>query len=102
MRRSPQCGLPRREINTTSKGEILRDHGSVKSDHAGGVGKISQQCRDVAITNKNLRVREDFLQIESAEQVIAAISAARTDNRAHIVPLKHLLEFASATLNRSR
>src|SRR5215831_18548305 len=47
-------------------------------------------------------MRSDLVEIELAQQVIAAIPTSCAHNGTHIGARKHLLQFARASLDRSR
>src|SRR5205823_12934866 len=46
-------------------------------------------------------MRDNFLRIKSAQQVIAAVPTSRAHNSANIVARKHLFQFADAAIDTS-
>src|SRR5882757_5312467 len=68
----------------------------------GGVGKASQQAREVAVANENLRMSGDLPQIERVQQIIRSVAAAGANNCAYIFAYEHLLQFPSPAFHGAR
>src|SRR5579863_7197242 len=80
---------------------VLCRHGTVERCES-GVRKVRQQAGEVAVSDEDLGVSLDLAEIDSVEQVIGAIAAARTKNGVNIIAVEHLFQFADAAIDRSR
>ena len=80
--------------------EVARDHGTMERNQVGEVREPRQQRGDIAVAHEDLRVLTHNIEIEFLQQVVAAVTAARTDDRLDLGSAEHLLQLAGASLDR--
>src|SRR5215471_14006795 len=79
--------------------EIFCDHRTMKGHHVTGIAEKRQEGRDVAVAYKKLGMQLDLFQVQPRQQVVATVSAARANDGAHLVALKHLFQLAGTALD---
>ena len=50
--------------------EVLRQHGTVKADQTEFVVKVGQQCCQIAVSAKDLRIFGDQAEVQMRQQII--------------------------------
>jgi len=73
----------------------------MEGDKIASIVKISQQRCDVAVANKNLGVRSDFVEIKLSQQVVGAVPTPSTHDGPHLVAHEHLFQLASSAIDRT-
>src|ERR1700722_6799924 len=80
---------------------IFRRHWPVEGDESECIVKMREQRGQVAVADKNLGMRFDFLPVDGLQQIVGAIATAGANNCAYLFAYKHVFEFPGATLHRS-
>ena len=62
---------------------------------------MGEQCGVVTITDKNLRVACDLLEIQLAQQIIGAVPASGAKDRPDLITDEHFLQFSCPPLGGS-
>src|SRR5579872_399171 len=65
------------------------------------IGKVRQQAREVAVADEDFRVTPDGLEIDSVQQIIGAVAAARAEDGTHIIAFNHFFKLADTAVDGS-